>query len=121
MSTKTLDGITLRAMLLSGYANLENQKEKINALNVFPVPDGDTGINLAKTLEGGALAPEEKSAAEYMNAFSKRALLTARGNSGVILSQFIRGFAKGCGDISNLTVEDFSRTFSKGVECAIYR
>ena len=118
MSTKTLDGITLRAMLLSGYANLENQKEKINALNVFPVPDGDTGINLAKTLEGGALAPEEKSAAEYMKAFSKRALLTARGNSGVILSQFIRGFAKGCGNISNLTVEDFSRAFSKGVECA---
>ena len=118
MSTKKLDGITLRGMLLSGHANLENEKEKINALNVFPVPDGDTGINLSKTLEGGIAAAEEKSVGAYMKDFSKKSLLTARGNSGVILSQFIRGFAKGCEGKAEIDAENFADAFKKGVECA---
>lgn len=118
MSTKILDGIILREMLLSGHANLENEKEKINALNVFPVPDGDTGVNLSKTLEGGVTANEDKSVGVYMKSFSKKSLLTARGNSGVILSQFIRGFAKGCEGKDTITTEDFALAFKKGVECA---
>lgn len=118
MSTTKLDGIALRNFLLAGYANLENEKDRINSLNVFPVPDGDTGINMAKTLGGGTSATENTDAAEYMKAFSKKALLTARGNSGVILSQFIRGFAKGCAGKNELSVCDFADAFQSGVDCA---
>lgn len=118
MSTKKLDGIELQKLLLSGYSNLENEKNRINALNVFPVPDGDTGINMSKTLEGGLAAEKNVFAGEYMKAFSKKSLLTARGNSGVILSQFIRGFAKGCGEKDSLSVADFAKAYNKGVECA---
>ncbi len=118
MSTKKLDGIALRNMLLSGYANLENDKDRINALNVFPVPDGDTGINMSKTLEGGIAAPEGENAAEYIKTFSKKSLLTARGNSGVIFSQFIRGLAAGCEGKDSVSVSDFAEAFNKGVECA---
>ncbi len=118
MSTKTIDAKVLRQLLLSGYSNLENEKERINALNVFPVPDGDTGINMAKTLEGGIAAPEGEAVSDYMKSFSKKSLLTARGNSGVILSQFIRGLAKGCEGKEILSVRDFSEIFAMGVECA---
>lgn len=118
MSTKKLDGKGLQKLLLSGYSNLENEKNRINALNVFPVPDGDTGINMSKTLEGGLTSPESEAVWEYMKEFSKRSLLTARGNSGVILSQFIRGLAKGCDGKCSLSVNDFSEAYNKGVECA---
>ncbi len=118
MSTKRLDGNTLHKLLLSGYSNLENEKNKINTLNVFPVPDGDTGINMAKTLEGGFDALKGDSVSEYIKAFSKKSLLTARGNSGVILSQFIRGLAKGCEGKAEISVRDFSDAFNKGVKCA---
>lgn len=118
MSTKKLDGKGLQKLLLSGYSNLENEKNRINTLNVFPVPDGDTGINMSKTLEGGLSAPESILAGEYIKAFSKKSLLTARGNSGVILSQFIRGIAKGCEEKCELSVSDFSVAYNKGVECA---
>ena len=118
MSTKKLDTNALHKLLLSGYSNLENEKDKINTLNVFPVPDGDTGINMAKTLKGVLSAPEEDAVSEYMKAFSKSSLLLARGNSGVILSQFIRGLAKGCEGKTELSVSDFAKAFNKGVECA---
>ncbi|MBQ2730251.1 MAG: DAK2 domain-containing protein [Clostridia bacterium] len=118
MSTKRLDGIALRNLLMSGYLNLQNNKDTINSLNVFPVPDGDTGINMAKTLEGGISAPEGADAAQYMKAFSKNSLLTARGNSGVILSQFIRGLAKGCEGYDSLSVSNFADAFNNGVSCA---
>ena len=118
MSIKLLDGNALHRLLLSGYSNLENEKSRINTLNVFPVPDGDTGINMAKTLEGGFNAPEKEAASDYMKAFSKKSLLTARGNSGVILSQFIRGLAKGCEGKATLSVCDFAKAYNVGVECA---
>lgn len=118
MSTKELNGNALHRLLLSGYLNLESERDRINALNVFPVPDGDTGINMSKTLEGGFNAPEGDDVSEYMRAFSKKSLLTARGNSGVILSQFIRGLAKGYEGKDTISVKDFSDAFQTGVRCA---
>ncbi len=85
-------------MILSGAHHLSNNAEKIDALNVFPVPDGDTGTNMNLSMTSGANEVKKlnsKNASEVANAFSKGLLMGARGNSGVILSQIFRGFAKG--------------------------
>ena len=97
MSTKNIDGIQLRNMFLSGANNLENNKGIVNSLNVFPVPDGDTGTNMSLTMQ---LAVKEIIAVKNIeiqsvaNAAANGSLMGARGNSGVILSQIWRGFAK---------------------------
>ncbi len=88
-----------KAVIASGYANLENNKQRVNDLNVFPVPDGDTGTNMSLTMQF-AVKELEKSGAENIGdvatACSSGALMGARGNSGVILSQLLRGFSKEC-------------------------
>ncbi len=97
LSTKYIDGIQLRNMFLSGANNLENNKGIVNSLNVFPVPDGDTGTNMSLTMH---LAVKEIIAVKSIeiqsvaNAAANGSLMGARGNSGVILSQIWRGFAK---------------------------
>ena len=97
MSTKYIDGIQLRNMFLSGANNLDNNKGIVNSLNVFPVPDGDTGTNMSLTMQ---LAVKEIIAVKNIeiqsvaNAAANGSLMGARGNSGVILSQIWRGFAK---------------------------
>ena len=97
MSTKYIDGIQLRNMFLSGANNLDNNKGIVNSLNVFPVPDGDTGTNMSLTMQ---LAVKEIVAVKNIevqsvaNAAANGSLMGARGNSGVILSQIWRGFAK---------------------------
>ena len=97
LSTKNIDGIQLRNMFLSGANNLENNKGIVNSLNVFPVPDGDTGTNMSLTMQ---LAVKEIIAVKNIeiqsvaNAAANGSLMGARGNSGVILSQIWRGFAK---------------------------
>ena len=97
MNTNTVDAKILGRMFLSGAKNLEAKKEWINELNVFPVPDGDTGTNMTLTImsaasEVNALSdPDMKSLAK---AISSGSLRGARGNSGVILSQLLRGFTK---------------------------
>src|SRR5699024_4983624 len=87
---------------LSGAAKcLENHKEEVNSLNVFPVPDGDTGTNMSLTIKSSlkyGLKVEENSASKVALAASQGSLMGARGNSGVILSQLFRGFAMGLGD-----------------------
>jgi len=98
MSTKLLDGKTLKNMLIGGVENIRQNTEEINDLNVFPVPDGDTGTNMMLTLEGGvsAVAKEEfSSVGDVIEKFAKGALLGARGNSGVILSQIFAGIKEG--------------------------
>ncbi|MBQ7172589.1 MAG: DAK2 domain-containing protein [Clostridia bacterium] len=88
-----IDGQKLEGMLANGYANLCLHEKKINDLNVFPVADGDTGVNMRLTVEKGLRsASPEPGVGEYLSEFSSGALLGARGNSGVILSQIIRGW-----------------------------
>ena len=95
MATKTINAEMLSKMFLAGAANIEAKKEFINELNVFPVPDGDTGTNMSLTIMAAA---KEVSALETIEmetlakAISSGSLRGARGNSGVILSQLFRGF-----------------------------
>ena len=91
----TLDAGALRELVLAGAACLEANADAINALNVFPVPDGDTGVNMTLTLRAAseAMRPDAASVGEASAALARGALLGARGNSGVIFSQFLKGFA----------------------------
>ena len=93
MSTKKVNGSQLEQMLKNGLANLKTQESEINRLNVFPVSDGDTGTNMRLTLEHGIqYAQSTAVACDYLKKLSEGMLLGARGNSGVILSQFFKGF-----------------------------
>ena len=97
MAVKTIDTEMLRKMFLAGAANLEAKKEFINELNVFPVPDGDTGTNMTLTIMSAAKevqALENPDMVSIAKAISSGSLRGARGNSGVILSQLLRGFTK---------------------------
>ena len=93
----TIDGATLRKMILSAAASVENHKQQINELNVFPVPDGDTGTNMSMTLNAAAdelRRAGEMSLTKAADKIASAMLRGARGNSGVILSLLFRGFAK---------------------------
>lgn len=97
MATNTINAELLTKMFLAGAANLEAKKEFINELNVFPVPDGDTGTNMTLTIMSAAAevsALEQKDMVSVSKAISSGSLRGARGNSGVILSQLLRGFTK---------------------------
>ena len=96
-ATQTLDGAAYRALFAAGAGYVERYSDAINALNVFPVPDGDTGINMVLTLRAAASGAEEggASVAAVSKAISRAALYGARGNSGVIMSQFLKGAAVG--------------------------
>lgn len=115
MKHSIIDAEMLAAMLKGGYQELLSQKEIINNLNVFPIPDGDTGFNMCRTLQGGIeTVKEDASFKDMLKAFSKGTLMSARGNSGVILSQFVRGFAKGVADIEAMSVYDFATAMRSG-------
>lgn len=118
MSTVFISGILLRELFMNGYRNLKRNKETVNSLNVFPVPDGDTGTNMTATFAGGFSAPECEDISEYMKAFSRGALMSARGNSGVILSQFIRGFALGVEGMETINATQFANAVANGVDFA---
>ena len=95
MALQQIDAKMLSKMFLAGAKNLENKKEWINELNVFPVPDGDTGTNMSMTIMSAAKAVSElenPTMKELAKAISSGSLRGARGNSGVILSQLFRGF-----------------------------
>lgn len=121
MVIQTIDGKMLQKMFLAGAKNIEAKKEYINELNVFPVPDGDTGTNMTLTImaaakEVSAIAdPDIKSLAK---AISSGSLRGARGNSGVILSQLFRGFTKEIKEYDTINVEIMSRAFERAVETA---
>lgn len=119
MSTTIISGEQLYKYFVGGFQNLQNNEKKIDSLNVFPVPDGDTGSNMVMTLSGGVTAAADiESAEQMMRTFSRGTLFSARGNSGVILSQFIRGFSKGVEGLGALTPEDFAKAMQCGVEYA---
>lgn len=118
---KILDGELLKQMLISGSNNLYNHYPEVDALNVFPVPDGDTGMNMNLTLTSGAKEIQnrnDKRVDELAKAFSKGLLMGARGNSGVITSQIFRGFAQGLEGLQEANAIQFARAFAKGVEVA---
>ena len=108
-----LNGAGLHSLFESGYRNLKKNTDAINELNVFPVPDGDTGTNMVKTLGGGlqSVSADVENAGEYMQALSRAVLLSARGNSGVIFSQFVSGLARGFAHCEQVDLQDFVRAF----------
>ncbi|MCF0143222.1 MAG: DAK2 domain-containing protein [Parasporobacterium sp.] len=121
MGTTVLNGTDLKRLLSGGLNNLILNKKIIDNLNVFPVPDGDTGSNMLMTIEGGINAVADKEitdSGEFMKAFARGAFFGARGNSGVILSQFIKGLSSGMEGKSSVNAEDFIGAFSQGVDCA---
>ncbi|MGN0185106.1 MAG: DAK2 domain-containing protein [Aristaeellaceae bacterium] len=98
MANKKIDGMMLKEMFSSGAALLTQNRESVDALNVFPVPDGDTGSNMSQTITAAIKEMNAKrytSAADVADAVARGALKGARGNSGVILSQILRGIARG--------------------------
>jgi hypothetical protein len=122
LSNNAIDAKMLSKMFLSGAKNLDAKKEWINELNVFPVPDGDTGTNMTMTIMSAAKEVQSLSDSSNMEAICKAissgSLRGARGNSGVILSQLLRGFTKVVKQHDVLTVNVLAESFEKGVETA---
>ncbi|WP_121639922.1 DAK2 domain-containing protein [Virgibacillus sp. Bac330] len=121
MSLQQIDGKRLAQMILSGAHHLSNNAKRIDALNVFPVPDGDTGTNMNLTITSGANEVKNIQSTqvyEVAQAFSKGLLMGARGNSGVILSQIFRGFAKGLGKEEVVTTKGLAKAFESAVSTA---
>ena len=107
-----IDGVALHNIFTAGCLNLQKNMEIINDLNVFPVPDGDTGTNMVHSF-GGAISAATKSAyvGTYMQSLAHATLLNARGNSGVILSQFIYGLSLGLKDKQTIVFSDLKKAF----------
>ncbi len=122
MALNTIDAKMLSKMFLAGAKNLESKKEWINELNVFPVPDGDTGTNMTMTIMSAAkevsALPENAEKEAVCKAISSGSLRGARGNSGVILSQLFRGFTKGIAEQEEINVPVLAAAFEKAVETA---
>ena len=121
MATKSIDVELLAKMFLAGAQNIEAKKEYINELNVFPVPDGDTGTNMSMTIMAAAkevTALEGMDMASLAKAISSGSLRGARGNSGVILSQLLRGFTKSIKTESEIDVPALARAAVRAKETA---
>ncbi len=118
---KTINGLTLKEMIISGANNLFNCYPEVDALNVFPVPDGDTGTNMNLTISSGAKEVANRndmSVYDIAKAFSKGLLMGARGNSGVILSQIFRGFAMSLEGKDKIGPTDLAEAFLSGKNVA---
>ena len=119
MATKTINVDMLAKMFLAGAQNIEAKKEFINELNVFPVPDGDTGTNMMHTMASVAKAisamSDEAEAGEIGAAAARSAIMGARGNSGVILSQLLRGIGKGVAGKKTLNNTEIGKAFQFGI------
>ena len=122
MALLTVDAALLRKMFLAGAKNLESKKEIINELNVFPVPDGDTGTNMTLTILSAVkevqAVQDQSSMKALSKAMSSGSLKGARGNSGVILSQLLRGFSKIVGNYDQITIPVAAESFAKAVDTA---
>lgn len=120
-TVKYLDGHTIAKMACGGAAQLRANAEEVNSLNVFPVPDGDTGDNMSMTVEGGISAiagVDSNNLSEVMDILSRGMLLGARGNSGVILSQFFAGIAKGVAGCEKADMQTLGAALKQGVKQA---
>ena len=122
-NVQSIGAARLADLFLAGAVNLEAGKEWINELNVFPVPDGDTGTNMTLTIKSAVAEVENldetsRSMRDVLKAISSGSLRGARGNSGVILSQLLRGFGKVARDNDEINVEITARAFERAVETA---
>ena len=118
MATKVLDGRLLRSMLIGAAEHIKNNSGELNDLNVFPVPDGDTGTNMTKTIEGGLLQVaefESNSVSSVMDKFAHGLLLSARGNSGVILSQIFAGIREALEKHESVSAKELCEAYKSGV------
>lgn len=118
---QSIDGALLRRMILSGAHNIQNHLQEVNALNVFPVPDGDTGTNMSLTINAAAreLSEDDSTAVGEVAQKAANALLRgARGNSGVILSILFRGFAKGLKGLDEANAAQFAAGWNAGQQAA---
>ncbi len=118
MEKYTINGITYKEMVINGCANLRLNYKAVDALNVFPVPDGDTGTNMRMTIEAGVNEiknTEENSIYDTAKKFSRGMLMGARGNSGVILSQLFRGIYKGLAGFTEVSAVELEKAFESGV------
>ena len=111
MNPIKMNGSTLAAMLQSGYKNLLAHLQIINDLNVFPVPDGDTGTNMKLTYQNGlkTISDDDGPVDQILDEFARGMLFGARGNSGVLTSQYFRGFADEIKGLREITVQDFAK------------
>lgn len=118
---KLLNGKDFKEMLSSGAANLDNNQTEINALNVFPVPDGDTGTNMSMTFNSGAKEANQcfsNNIGDVAKSLSKGLLMGARGNSGVITSQIFRGFAQSIEGKEEINTKELAEAFENGTRVA---
>ena len=121
MSYQTIDGLLLKEMIIAGANLLEQNRELIDSLNVFPVPDGDTGTNMSLTMKSTVneiTAKDDKDASRMLSIAAKGALKGARGNSGVILSQILRGFSRGIEGCETIDANTFVSGLKRGADTA---
>ncbi|MBO5946279.1 MAG: DAK2 domain-containing protein [Clostridia bacterium] len=123
MNTMILDGKTLRKMLIGAAANIKNNCNHINDLNVFPIPDGDTGTNMTRTVEGGIaelsrIEDEAPTVSDVTYKFAHGSLLGARGNSGVILSQIFAGIEEELIKFDVVGALEFVKAYRNGIKKA---
>lgn len=121
MSVTEISASQFQEMVQAGANRLQVNAEYVNSLNVFPVPDGDTGTNMNLSMTSGAKAVVDSTSekvGELAAMLSKGLLMGARGNSGVILSQLFRGFSKQIPDVVSLNASDLAAAFTHGVETA---
>ncbi|TDQ42384.1 DAK2 domain-containing protein [Aureibacillus halotolerans] len=121
MTKNTIDVNTFQDMLIHGGSHLANNADTVDALNVFPVPDGDTGTNMNLTMSSGVQEAKRQDAAhagKVATSFARGLLMGARGNSGVILSQLFRGFAKQLEKKESFHSEDVAAALQAGVDAA---
>ena len=114
MELSKLTGKDFKDMIVAGQSHLAQNAEYVNSLNVFPVPDGDTGTNMNLTFSSGAKAVKENSDTEIGKigqTLSKGLLMGARGNSGVILSQLFRGFSRSIESKAEINTIEFAQAF----------
>ena len=117
---KKINANAYRDMLRYGVNYLDKHCAIVNDLNVFPVPDGDTGTNMVMTMKNGllSLGQDEASLPELAQSFANATLFGARGNSGVIVSQFFKGLSQGLGDSAEADCRSLSLALQRGCECA---
>ena len=121
MQTLNMNGQTFKSLFINGHQSLVNDVDRINELNVFPVPDGDTGTNMKMTMDGGANAirhSHEESIGVIAKELARGMVFSARGNSGVILSQFFKGLSIGLEEYSTVTPKEFALAMVHGVNQA---
>jgi len=114
IESNDINGFQLYHSFLSGYEGLLGVKRRLNDINVFPVPDGDTGTNMVATMYATLQVPRVfRSISKTLNSLADRSLSSARGNSGIIIAQFINGLAKNCPDKASVSAEEFGAALER--------